>query len=156
MIKLSTQNFVNNELDIEPTATEKIANFEVTFDSLVNETIVFKTFYNKHSVAGFKIRLKRRSHPILINTYLPCMMLLLISFIGFFIPVEMIPGRMALLVTIFLMLVNISSSEKTDGPNVIDINKIPNDSSDDATDTTHYRTTKTLRSSPSSRAWGSE
>ena len=30
----------------------------------------------------------------------------------------MIPGRMALLVTIFLMLVNISNSEKTDGPNV--------------------------------------
>ena len=53
------------------------------------------------------------------------MMLLLISFIGFFIPVEMIPGRMALLVTIFLMLVNISSSEKADGPNVMDTNKIP-------------------------------
>ena len=70
------------------------------------------------SVAGFKFSLKRRFAPILINTYLPCMMLLIISFIGFFIPVHMIPGRMALLVTIFLMVVNISSSEKTHGPTV--------------------------------------
>ena len=91
-----------------------------TFDKLKNKTIGFQTLgYNNYSNAGFEIRLNRRSTPILINTYLPCMMLLLISFIGFFIPVAMIPGRMALLVTIFLMLVNISSSEKTYGPNVI-------------------------------------
>ena len=46
------------------------------------------------------------------------MMLLLISFIGFFIPVQMVPGRMALLVTIFLMLVNITTSLKATGPRV--------------------------------------
>ena len=77
--------------------------------------------YTRHnnSVAGFKLRLKRRYTPIFFNTYFPIMMLILISFIGFFIPVHIIPGRMALLVTIFLMLVNISSSEMTDGPMVI-------------------------------------
>ena len=42
--------------------------------------------------------------------------LTLASFIGFLIPVEMVPGRMALLVTIFLMLVNIRSTEKRTGP----------------------------------------
>ena len=46
-------------------------------------------------------------------------MLLLISFIGFFIPVQMVPGRMALLVTIFLMLVNITTSLKATGPRVL-------------------------------------
>ena len=71
------------------------------------------------STAGFQFRAKRRRGPIFINTYLPCMMLLIISFIGFFIPVDMIPGRMALLVTIFLMVVNISSSEKSLGPSVM-------------------------------------
>ena len=103
----------------EPTATDKISNFEVNFEKLENKIEIHKFTYRKHSVAGFQFRLKRRYTPILINTYLPCMMLLLISFIGFFIPVHMIPGRMALLVTIFLMLVNIGTSEKTLGSNVM-------------------------------------
>ena len=50
------------------------------------------------------------------NTYLPTLLLTLASFIGFVIPVAIVPGRMALLVTIFLMLVNISSTERNRGP----------------------------------------
>ena len=88
--------------------------YEVTFDELENKTMLWDPD-DWRSVAGFQFRLKRHRREILLMTYLPCMMLLLISFIGFFIPVDMIPGRMALLVTIFLMLVNISASEKTDG-----------------------------------------
>ena len=90
------------------------------FENLESKTMRFKSRYRNISVAGFQFHLRRNWAPIFVNTYLPCMMLLLISFIGFFIPVDMIPGRMALLVTIFLMLVNISSTEKTNGPNVID------------------------------------
>lgn len=72
-----------------------------------------------YSVAGFQFRLVRQFDSIFSNTYLPCMMLLLISFIGFLIPVQMVPGRMALLVTIFLMLVNITTSLKATGPRVL-------------------------------------
>ena len=50
------------------------------------------------------------------NTYLPTGLLTLASFIGFLIPVDMVPGRMALLVTIFLMLVNIRGTEERTGP----------------------------------------
>ena len=100
-----------------------IANsmYHVKIEELENKTMSLTRYGVEwvHSVAGFQFKLERRRTPIVINTYLPCMMLLLISFIGFFIPVQMIPGRMALLVTIFLMLVNISSSEKAHGPNVI-------------------------------------
>lgn len=71
-----------------------------------------------YSVAGFQFRLKRHFKPIFSNSYLPTMMLLLVSFIGFFIPAQMVPGRMALLVTIFLMLVNITTSLKASGPKV--------------------------------------
>ena len=50
------------------------------------------------------------------NTYLPTGLLTLASFIGFLIPVDMVPGRIALLVTIFLMLVNIRGTEERTGP----------------------------------------
>ena len=50
------------------------------------------------------------------KTYLPTGLLTMTSFIGFLIPADKVPGRMALLVTIFLMLVNISNTELNRGP----------------------------------------
>ena len=38
------------------------------------------------------------------------------SWIGFFIPVEIVPGRMALLVTIFLMLINTANTSRENNP----------------------------------------
>ena len=65
---------------------------------------------------GLDVTLTRNPSPFYTNTYLPTILLTIISFIGFVIPVDMVPGRMALLVTIFLMLVNISSTERNRGP----------------------------------------
>ena len=69
-------------------------------------------------MSGFALELKRTPTPFLINTYLPTGLLTIISFIGFVIPVDLVPGRMALLVTIFLMLVNMSNTERNRGPKV--------------------------------------
>ena len=73
------------------------------------------------SVSGFVLDLKRIPTPYLTNIYFPTGLLTIISFIGFMIPVDIIPGRMALLVTIFLMLVNTSSTERNRGPKVNNI-----------------------------------
>lgn len=72
----------------------------------------------RFSVSGFVLDLKRISTPFLTNTYFPTGLLTAISFIGFVIPVDIVPGRMALLVTILLMLVNTSSTERNRGPKV--------------------------------------
>ena len=77
------------------------------FDSDMNENF---------STSGFTIILERSPTRFFLNIYLPTFLLTIASFIGFLIPVEMVPGRMALLVTIFLMLVNISSTEQNRGP----------------------------------------
>ena len=68
------------------------------------------------SLSGFQVRLTRHPNPFLMNTYLPTALLTIASFISFLIPIDMVPGRMALLVTIFLMLVNISNTELNRGP----------------------------------------
>ena len=69
-----------------------------------------------YPTSGFTIELTRSPTPFYMNTYLPTGLLTLASFIGFVIPVEIVPGRMALLVTTFLMLVNIKSTERYVGP----------------------------------------
>lgn len=79
---------------------------------------IYEVKQQRFSVSGFVLNLKRISTPFLTNTYFPTGLLTIISFIGFVIPVDIVPGRMALLVTIFLMLVNTSSTERSRGPKV--------------------------------------
>ena len=68
------------------------------------------------SKSGFTLVLDRSPTPFFMNVYLPTALLTISSFIGFLIPVDVVPGRMALLVTTLLMLVNICSTERNKGP----------------------------------------
>ena len=77
------------------------------FDGAKNETL---------SQAGFMLILDRSPYKFLMNIYIPTFLLTIASFFGFLIPVEVVPGRMALLVTIFLMLVNTSTTQQNRGP----------------------------------------
>jgi hypothetical protein len=45
-------------------------------------------------------------------------MFVIVSWISFLIPMDVIPGRMALLVTLFLVLVNIFNTVTTNTPKV--------------------------------------
>ncbi len=60
--------------------------------------------------------MERRAFSYVMTWYLPASTLVVVSWIGFFVPAEQVPGRMALLVTIFLMLVNISTSYQLKSP----------------------------------------
>ena len=91
--------------------------FDVEFMALTDTTYVTRTS-ETFSMAGFDITMKRSPIPYYMNVYLPTGLLTITSLIGFLIPPDIVPGRMALLVTIFLMLVNISSTERNKGPRV--------------------------------------
>ena len=71
---------------------------------------------DEFSTTGFSILLRRATKSHLFNTYVPSGTLTFMSFISFLIPADVVPGRMALLVTIFLMLVNISTMSAHRGP----------------------------------------
>ena len=55
-----------------------------------------------YSTAGFDLHLSRAFSPFAFNFYMPTGLLVIASWIGFVIPAEMVPGRMALLVTTLL------------------------------------------------------
>ena len=89
--------------------------FDVMIEPLVYKLLVTEA-NETFSLSGFELVMARSLTPFLMNVYIPTYLLTSASFIGFLIPVDMVPGRMALLVTIFLMLVNMSSSERSKGP----------------------------------------
>ncbi len=67
-------------------------------------------------MTGFEISLVRILNPFLFNAYMPSGILVVASWISFFIPPEIVPGRMALLVTTLLMLINFSSYVRSQSP----------------------------------------
>ena len=77
------------------------------FDAETNETF---------SRSGFTLIMERNPHRFLVNIYLSSGFLTTASFIGFLIPVDMVAGRMALLVTVYLMHVNVCNTEQNKGP----------------------------------------
>ena len=58
-------------------------------------------------ILGFEVTMDRIFAPYLFEYYLPCMAIVIVSFISFIVPLSAIPGRIALVVTQFLTLTNI-------------------------------------------------
>ena len=67
-------------------------------------------------MSGFTMHLKRKFNPILVNFFLPLTLLVYISTISFVIPHNMIPGRMSLIMTIFLMIINTANYARSVAP----------------------------------------
>ena len=68
------------------------------------------------SLAGFEMILTRHVSHYIITYYLPSGLFVVVSWISFLVPPDVIPGRMALLVTLFLVLVNIFNNVTTNTP----------------------------------------
>ena len=65
---------------------------------------------NKHMlklIIGLQIKMKRLVRPFVYQYYLPCISIVLVSFMSFVVPLSAIPGRVALVVTQCLTLTNL-------------------------------------------------
>ena len=79
-----------------------------------------------YKTCGFNIILSRARGQIFVQVYLTSAMFVIVSWLSFIIKPEVVPGRIALLVTTFLVLVNVFNSAKSQAPvsehlNAIDV-----------------------------------
>ena len=68
------------------------------------------------ATCGFMIELKRKKIQILFQVYFTSTLLVVISWVSFIIDPNVIPGRMGLLVTVFLMLITVFMGVKLHAP----------------------------------------
>ena len=59
-----------------------------------------------YSVYGMQIVLSRSLGPFILSVYLPSGMFVVMSWVSFFIPPDIVPARIVLLVTLCLVLIN--------------------------------------------------
>ena len=82
--------------------TYEAANFDMLitfFDQKLN---------TGRSTVGMSIEMSRLVNSFILKYYIPCVAIVLVSGLSFVIPLTSIPGRVALLVTQFLTLINLS------------------------------------------------
>ena len=96
-------------------------SLELDYDIKIGELKPEDTFYSaaslgNFSLAGFEMVLHRHVSGYIITFYLPSGLFVIVSWISFLIPFDVIPGRMTLLVTLFLVLVNIFNAITTNSP----------------------------------------
>ena len=86
---------------------------EIHYEESKNDYLGSEIFSNLKEV-GFKIKLKRCLLSYVFKYYISCAAIVVISQISFLIPPDQVPGRIALLVTTFLILVNIFIGQQVD------------------------------------------
>ena len=74
--------------------------------------VVSNNSNGEHANIGLTVYLQRFSWPFLEKYYLPCIGLVILTSVSFFVPPKMVPGRGGMLVTLFLVLNNIFSASK--------------------------------------------
>ena len=67
---------------------------------------------------GFTIKMSRRLQPFIMECYLPCIAIVIVSKLSFVIPLDAVPGRVALLVTQFLTLTQICIYQQVCSPSL--------------------------------------
>ena len=65
-----------------------------------------------YSVQGFEVKLQRKILPALTKFYIPTQLMVALSWLAFFVPPEVISGRMILLAILLLMLTNVGKITK--------------------------------------------
>jgi len=92
-------------------------DYEIKIEPLTEEgKILDFGALGNFSLSGFEMVLTRYVSTYIITYYLPSGLFVIVSWISFLIPMDVIPGRMALLVTLFLVLVNIFNTVTTNTP----------------------------------------
>ena len=101
--------------------------YSVTLDELPKKYQTFSIRKNfVYKTCGFNIILSRERSQIFFQVYLTSAMFVVVSWLSFIIKPEVVPGRISLLLTTFLVLVNLFNSAKSQAPvskylNAIDV-----------------------------------
>merc|ERR1719166_797759 len=106
-----------SQLGYAHTSRSIVLDYDIEILPLDEEDKVFVGgSLGNYSLAGFEMILKRHVSHYIITYYLPSGLFVVVSWISFLVPPDVIPGRMALLVTLFLVLVNIFNNVTTNSP----------------------------------------
>ncbi|XP_023347755.1 glycine receptor subunit alpha-3 [Eurytemora carolleeae] len=106
----NTNIVFKDEFVADAEAIRSVLDYSILINELSEEDKHSVVLTGNFSVTGFELVLKRKMSHYIITYYFPAGMFVIVSWISFLVPPESVPGRMTILVTVFLVLVNIFNS----------------------------------------------
>ena len=97
----------NTGVVYDPNSAERLQDYTIKVQSIDNNGT-----RNESESVGMIFHLQRYYKPFMEKYYFPCIGLVLLTSVSFFVPPKMVPGRGGMLVTLFLVLNNIFSASK--------------------------------------------
>ena len=73
-----------------------VLDYDITITSLTSNDQYYVALTGNYSVAGFELTLKRKISHYIITYYLPSGMFVIVSWISFLVPPDIVPGRSVL------------------------------------------------------------
>merc|ERR1712223_365712 len=95
---------------------ERDLQYKVSFRKLRKSRGVVRLHSGEYAVCGFEVDLRRKHEPLIYQVYIPCCLFVMVSWISFIIDPKVIPGRMSLLVIIFLVIINVFNNVRSQAP----------------------------------------
>ena len=103
---------------------QRSLQYSIEIDSLPETSREFKYESKRYAICGFKILLNRTRGQTFFQVYLTSIIFVVVSWVSFIIKPEVVPGRMALLVTTLLVLINIFNGVKANAPTSTSLNAV--------------------------------
>jgi len=97
-------------------STERALQHSVTFKKLTKADRIVRLASGDYAACGFQIFLRRKHQPLIYQIYIPCCLFVTVSWISFIIDPKVIPGRMSLLVILFLVIINVFNNVRASAP----------------------------------------
>merc|ERR1712025_770834 len=88
----------------------------VRFRKLRTSKRVVKLQSGEYAACGFEVLLERKHQPLIYQIYIPCILFVTVSWISFIVDPKVIPGRMSLLVILFLVIINVFNNVRSQAP----------------------------------------
>ena len=108
--------FKNEFVPDQEAAIKSVLDYEIDIIDIKPSDTHYMALNMNYSVCGFELILTRKMSFYIVTYYLPSGLFVVVSWISFLVNPEVIPGRMTLLVTIFLVLINIFNTIQTNSP----------------------------------------
>jgi len=101
---------------VESDFVERNLQHHVAWRNLSSEKGVVRLTSGSYAACGFEVLLKRKHEPLVYQVYIPCILFVTVSWISFIIDPKIVPGRMSLLVILFLVIINVFNNVKANSP----------------------------------------
>jgi len=101
---------------VESDYRERSLQHRVGWANLTSEKGVVRLTSGNYAACGFEILLHRKHEPLVYQVYIPCILFVTVSWISFIIDPKVVPGRMSLLVILFLVIINVFNNVKANAP----------------------------------------